>query len=128
MILSSEQAKLLQEKLAEEKNPEKAAKIAKEYGIDLSTENMEQLLEEISGGVQELSDDMLEKISGGEEVDIPQIETIREYYRQKGPNLAFILCIYYIPSPICYEIIQVIEKEEGDAPSNILGLAPNGYQ
>ena len=47
------------------------------------------------------------------EEDIPQLETIRNYYREKGPNLAFILCIYYIPSPICYEIIQVIEKEEG---------------
>lgn len=112
MKLTNEQAKQLQEKLAEEKNPGNAAKTAKEFGIDISAENMEQLLEKVSGGAQALSDDMLEKISGGNGGDIPQYELIRDYYRQKGPNPAFILCIYFIPSPICYEIIQVIENEE----------------
>ena len=124
MKFSIEQAKELQEKLTELKNPEEAAKAAKELGIDLSAENMEEILAKVSGGVEALSDDMLEKINGGEEVDIPQFEVIRDYYRQKGPNLAFVLCIYYIPSPICYEIIQVIEKEEGHGPS----AAPSGYR
>ncbi len=36
---------------------------------------------------------------------------LKRYYMQKGPNLAFILGIYYVPSPIMYEVIQVIEKE-----------------
>lgn len=112
MKFSNEQAKQLQERLAAEKNPAEAAKIARELGIDLSAEDMEEVLAKVSGGAQELSDDMLEKISGGAEPDIPQYELIRDYYRQKGPNPAFILCIYYIPSPICYEIIQVIEEEE----------------
>lgn len=110
MNLTKEQAQQLQEKLAGKKDPEEVAKLAKELGIDLSAENVEEILGNISG-VQALSDEDLEKISGGEEIDIPQYETIREYYREKGPNMAFILCIYYIPSPICYEIIQVIENE-----------------
>lgn len=36
---------------------------------------------------------------------------LKRYYLQKGPNLTFILGIYYIPSPIVYEIVQVIEHE-----------------
>ena len=119
MKLTNEQAKQLQEQLA--KNPAEAAQMAKEYGVDLSVEDVEQVLENVSGGVQAISDDVLEKISGGENVDIPQFEIIRDYYRQKGPNPALILCIYYIPSPICYEIIQVIEEEEGHRP-------PDGYR
>lgn len=110
MNLSKEQATQLREKLAANKNPEEVAKVAQEYGIDLSTEDAEQILANVSGGVQAISDDVLEKINGGE--DIPQYATIRDYYKQKGPNAAFILCIYFIPSPICYEIIQVIEKEK----------------
>ena len=36
---------------------------------------------------------------------------LKRYYLQKGPNLTFILGIYFIPSPIVYEIVQVIEHE-----------------
>lgn len=128
MNLSIEQAQQLQEKLAANKNPEEAAKIAAEYGIDLSAEAVEQILDKVSGGVQALSDDALENISGGENVnprEVPQFQILKDYYKHlmtcdpadypksggNPPNLTFILCIYYIPSPICYEIVQVIEED-----------------
>ena len=43
--------------------------------------------------------------------DVPKYEVIKDYYREKGANLAFILCIYFIPSPSCYDIIKLIEEE-----------------
>lgn len=110
MKLSNEQAKQLQEKLA--KNPAEAAQMAKEFGVDLSAEDMEQVLDKVSGGVQMLSDDALEKASGGIEINnVPNYDVIKDYYKEKGANLAFILCIYFIPSPTCHDIIKLIEEE-----------------
>ena len=41
---------------------------------------------------------------------------LKRYYMQKGPNLTFVLGIYFVPSPVVYEIVQNIEQEvaEGD--------------
>ncbi len=36
---------------------------------------------------------------------------LKRYYLQKGPNPTFILGIYFIPSPVVYEIVQKIEQE-----------------
>ncbi len=36
---------------------------------------------------------------------------IKRYLQQKGPNLAFVLGIYFIPSPVVYEMIQLMEHE-----------------
>lgn len=113
MKLTGEQAQQLQEKLA--KNPAEAAQMAKEFGVDLSTEDMEQVLGKVSGGVQAVSDDALENISGGIEINnVPNYDVIKDYYKEKGANLAFILCIYFIPSPSCYDIIKIIEEEVED--------------
>lgn len=112
MKFSSEQIKEIQAKMANAKNPEDIVKIAKELGEDISVDDVAKFIEEHPNARKPLSEDELEHVIGGEQVDIPQYEIIRDYYKEKGPNSAFILCIYYIPSPICYEIIQVIEKEE----------------
>ena len=60
-----------------------------------------------------LSDEELEKVSGGIEVDKEafQYDVIKRYYFQKGAQLAFILFIYFIPSPTGYDVIKYIEWE-----------------
>ncbi len=54
---------------------------------------------------------ILSYIKSIETENITQYKEIKRYYREKGANFAFTLCIYYIPSPFCYEIIEHIEKE-----------------
>lgn len=111
MNLSEEQIKEIQEKMVNAESPEEIVKIVKDLGEDISVEDIERFIDKHPDKIEPLSIDDLESVNGGEEIDIPQFQAIRDYYREKGPNAAFILCIYYIPSPICYEIIQVIEKE-----------------
>lgn len=112
MKLTNEQAKHLHDKLAVAKNPEEAAKVAKEFGIEVPAEALGNILENV-GSIQTLSDNALEKINGGEWLDIPEdtYEAIRVAYDQGGPQLAFPVCIYFIPSPLCNEIIYGVEEE-----------------
>lgn len=105
----------MQDQLKAANTPEELIKAAKAMGYDLTDADAAELLATVNAEKEnegKLVDESLKPVNGGEQVDIPQFETIRNYYKEKGPNLAFVLCIYYIPSPICYEIIQVIEKEE----------------
>lgn len=111
MNISEEMIKEFQEKMTNATSSEEVVQITKELGKDISLEEATAFLKDRPVGVEPLSDDELEQVSGGEDIDIPQYEIITDYYKEKGPNLAFILCIYYIPSPLCYEIIQVIEEE-----------------
>lgn len=118
MKFSPEQIQEMQSKLASADTHQDIIDIAKEYGEDISVEDIKSFAESFQSmdgdetdELQPMSREDLDSISGGANSDIPQYDIIREYYKQKGPNPAFILCIYYIPSPICYEIIQVIEKE-----------------
>ena len=113
MKISNKQGSQLQEKLAKNNNPEETAKIAQECGIDVSVEEMEQIMNKVSSDEQELSDDELETVSGGIEIgdDFPHYQDIKEYYLEKGANLAFIFCIYFVPSPSCYDMIKLFEEE-----------------
>lgn len=45
------------------------------------------------------------------ERNIPQYGVIKQYLMEKGANLAFILGIYYIPSPSVYDIIKIMEYD-----------------
>ena len=101
MKLSDEQVQQLQEKLAAEKNPAEAAKIAKEYGIDITAEDMEAVLAQVSGGGSYGQLDLTDF----------QYTAIRGAYERKGPNEAFVTCIYLIPSPICWDIVGAIEEQ-----------------
>lgn len=111
MKLSGEQIKEIQEKMVNAKSPEELVEIIKEFDEDITVDDITNFREKYPDKIEPLGLEDLEQINGGEELDIPQFKTIRDYYLEKGPNSAFILCIYFIPSPICYEIIQVIEKE-----------------
>lgn len=112
MKLSNEQIIALQNKMAVAKTPEEIVEIQKELGNSISLEDAAQLLATLKHSEKELTDDMLESISGGIEIDnVPQYDVIKDYYKEKGAILAFILCIYYIPSPTCYDIIKIIEEE-----------------
>ena len=77
---------------------------AAEQGITINEQDMKNI---------PLSDEELEKISGGIEVDKEafQYDVIKRYYFQKGAQLAFILFIYFIPSPTGYDVIKYIEWE-----------------
>lgn len=112
MKLSNEQIKTLQKELITAKTPEEIAAIREKLEDDVTIEDFDQLLATAHNMRKELSEDVLENITGGIQTsDIPQYDVIKDYYKEKGANLAFILCIYYIPSPICYDIIQIIEEE-----------------
>lgn len=116
MELKKEQCELLQEKLTAASSPEELVKASNAMGCDLTDADAAELLATVNAKKEnegKLTDETLKPVTGGVQPDIPQYEMIRKYYKEKGPNPALILCIYYIPSPICYEIIQVIEKEEG---------------
>ena len=45
------------------------------------------------------------------ERECPMWGVIKRYLQQKGANLAFILAIYYIPSPTMYDAIKIMEYE-----------------
>lgn len=112
MNLSKSQLEQLSKEMTAASGPAESAKIANAYGIDLSAEGMEDILGKVSAGVRELSDDALETINGGIEINnVPNYDEIKQYYREKGANLAFIMCIYFIPSPSCYDIVKIIEQE-----------------
>lgn len=112
MKLSNEQISALQDKMAAARTSEEIVEIQKEMGNDISVEDAAQLLAAFRNAEEELTDNMLENISGGIEIDnVPQYEVIKDYYKEKGANLAFILCIFFIPSPTCYDIIKIIEEE-----------------
>lgn len=120
MELKKEQCELLQEKLTAANSPEELVKAVKAMGCDLTDADAAGIWAKVKTPEEtegKLADESLKPVNGGKQEDIPQYEMIREYYKQKGPNPALILCIYYIPSPICYEIIQVIEKEEANRKS-----------
>ncbi len=114
MKLSNEQIKQLHEKLDAASNSEEAAKAAQELGIDISADDMGKVLENV-GGVQAMSENALEKISGGTAIDLPPhvYNAIKDAYEDGGPSLAVATCIFYIPSPICYEIVHTMEHEHG---------------
>lgn len=111
MKLTKEQCQQLLDQVSD--NPAEIKKTAHEMGIDLSDELAEKFREKAREGKKEVSDEELDSVVGGIELgeDIPNLDVIREYYDEKGPNLAFILCIYYIPSPSCFDIIKLIEEE-----------------
>ena len=111
MNLTEEQIKNFQKRVLNAKSKEEVVAIVKEMGVDTTVEEIDQFLENAPKNLEPLKDEELEAVVGGVNApDIPQYDAIKKYYEQKGPNPAFILCIYYIPSPICYEIIQVIES------------------
>lgn len=115
MKLTDEMIKDFQKKITNATSLEEVVAIAKEMGEDISLEEAAQILEEIPAEIKPLSENELNSVVGGATIrkeDIPMYDTIVNYYMEKGPNLAFIMCVYYIPSPICYEIIQIIEKED----------------
>ncbi len=114
MKLTKEQVNQLQEKLAGNKNPEEIAELAKECGIDISAEDMKKVLED-ANGMQALSDDETAKVSGGSDIDLPPhiYRAIKEAYEEGGPSLAVATCLFYIPSPICYNIVHTMEHEMG---------------
>lgn len=105
MKLSNEQIKQLHEKLDAASNSEEAAKAAQELGIDFSAEGMGKVLENV-GGVQAMSENALEKISGGTAIDLPPhvYNAIKDAYEDGGPSLAVATCIFYILSPICFNV------------------------
>lgn len=120
MELKKEQCEQLQEKLTAASSPDELMNAANAMGCDLTDADAAELLATVNARKEtegKLADELLKPVNGGEQLDIPQYQMIRDYYKQKGPNPALILCIYYIPSPICYEIIQVIEKEEANRKS-----------
>lgn len=59
-----------------------------------------------------LDEKELDMVCGGVKFAyIPQRGFIKRTLMERGPNFAFILGIYYIPSPIMYEVIQAMEDE-----------------
>lgn len=78
---------------------------AAEHGVAVGDENMQ------NGALPDVA---LEKVSGGDFVidkEATHYDLVKRYYFQKGAQLAFILFIYYTPSPIGYDVIQIIEDE-----------------
>lgn len=115
MNFSKEQLEQLRGKLAAAKSPEEITAIAKELGYEIPAEDAAEFIASVrneKNKAELLADDRLDGVNGGFDVDsIPQYQAIKDYYCQKGANLAFIFCIYFIPSPLCYEIVEVIEDE-----------------
>lgn len=116
MALEKEQYAQLQATLKTAQNPDGIVKAAKMLDYQISDEDAAALFTEIQSSKEpegKILDEGLKVVNGGITTDqIPQYQEIREYYKTKGPNFAFTLCIYYIPSPFCYDVIEYIEKND----------------
>ena len=116
MALKKEQIEQLQDKLLMAQNAEEIANAVKAAGCEMPDAEAAGFLAKVKAEGEtegKLADEAMLPVSGGIEVsNVPQYQVIKDYYYEKGPNLAFILCIYYIPPPTCYDIIKLIEHEE----------------
>ena len=114
--LSEDKIWQFQGRMMAAKNPEDVVSVAKEMGYEMPEEDAAGFLATVKGEEDDgsIPDEMLSSVNGGIEIgDVPQYDVIKDYCKEKGANLAFILCIYFIPSPSCYDIVQIIEQEIG---------------
>lgn len=101
MNLSIEQIKALKERMAAAKTAEEIAEIRKELGSD----DFAELLEKMSD-IEELGDDMLENVTGG---DSFSPDDLIACLKKDGYLPAVELCQFYLPTALCHVIVKELE-------------------
>lgn len=112
MKQSKEQLDRLLKKLPAAKSAEEIMQIAKESGREIPVDDAARFLEKRKTGQEALTDETLAAFYGGFGTDsVPHYQDIKDCFIARGANQAFTLCIYYIPSPLCEEIVELCEEE-----------------